>query len=208
MYPILNKPLIQWTFKQARYSTTIDHTFVSTDDKEIIELADTFEIESILRPKHLCTDSASSESALSHAIEYIQSNHNISPDIIVFLQATSPLRLHNDIDNAIDIFINTKADSLFSATKLDDLTLWKNKNENWQSLNFDYKNRLRRQDMLSNYIENGSIYIFKPQILKKTNNRLGGKISMYEMNFWQTWEIDTINEVDLIEFYMKKYKLN
>ena len=62
--------------------------------------------------------------------------------------------------------------------------------------------------MLSNYIENGSIYIFKPQILKKTNNRLGGKISMYEMNFWQTWEIDTINEVDLIEFYMKKYKLN
>ena len=62
--------------------------------------------------------------------------------------------------------------------------------------------------MVPNYVENGSIYIFKPQILKSTNNRLGGKISIYEMEFWQTWEIDTISEIDLIEFYMKKYKLN
>ena len=62
--------------------------------------------------------------------------------------------------------------------------------------------------MPPNYVENGSIYIFKPQILKNTNNRLGGKISIYEMAFWQTWEIDTLNEIDLIEFYMKKYKLN
>tara|TARA_Y100000588_G_scaffold390539_1_gene496333 strand:- start:2329 stop:2649 length:321 start_codon:yes stop_codon:yes gene_type:complete len=106
------------------------------------------------------------------------------------------------------MFLKTNSDSLFSATKLDDLTLWENKNEDWESINFDYTQRLRRQDMSPNYIENGSIYIFKPQILKNTNNRLGGKISMYEMAFWQTWEIDTLNEIDLIEFYMKKYKLN
>ena len=62
--------------------------------------------------------------------------------------------------------------------------------------------------MVPNYVENGSIYIFKPKILKSDNNRLGGKISIYEMKFWQTWEIDTIDEIDLIEFYMKKYKLN
>ena len=61
--------------------------------------------------------------------------------------------------------------------------------------------------MPENYIENGSIYIFKPEILYSHNNRLGGKIITYEMQFWQTWEIDTIHEIDLIEFYMKKYKL-
>ena len=61
--------------------------------------------------------------------------------------------------------------------------------------------------MPENYIENGSIYIFKPEILKNNKNRIGGKIIVYEMQFWQTWEIDTIHEIDLIEFYMKKYKL-
>ena len=62
--------------------------------------------------------------------------------------------------------------------------------------------------MLPNYIENGSIYIFKPEILDNHNNRLGGKISTYEMQFWQTWEIDSIHEIDLVEFYMSKYKLD
>ena len=100
------------------------------------------------------------------------------------------------------------ADSLFSATKLSDLTLWEKENESWRSVNFDYQNRLRRQDMPKNYIENGSIYIFKPEILDNHNNRLGGKIIAYEMQFWQTWEIDTIHEIDLIEYYMKKYKLD
>ena len=61
--------------------------------------------------------------------------------------------------------------------------------------------------MPPSYIENGSIYIFKPEILENNNNRLGGKIIAYEMQFWQTWEMDTIHEIDLIEFYMKKYKL-
>ena len=84
-----------------------DLFFFSDPEPVFKKIADASEVETIHRPKHLCTDNATSESALYHAIEYIQSNHNISPDIIVFLQATSPLRLHNDIDNAIDVFINT-----------------------------------------------------------------------------------------------------
>ena len=141
-------------------------------------------------------------------IKVIISEYLISPDIIVFLQATSPLRLIDDIDNALKHFLNEKADSLFSVTKFDDLTLWKKENNRWKSLNFDYKNRLRRQNMSVNYIENGSIYIFKPEILIKYNNRLGGKMIIYEMKFWQTWEIDSMQEVDLIEYYMKKYNLD
>ena len=111
------------------------------------------------------------------------------------------------LDNAINLFKKEEADSLFSATRLSDLTLWEKSNNNWRSTNFDYQNRFRRQDMTPNYIENGSIYIFKPEILINHNNRLGGKIISYEMQFWQTWEIDSIHEIDLIEFFMVKYKL-
>ncbi len=145
---------------------------------------------------------------LLHALEVINDDYSIHPDIIVFLQATSPLRLFDDIDKSINHFINEDVDSMFSVTMLDDLTLWQNENNKWKSLNFDYLSRLGRQQMPNNYIENGSIYITKPRILKKYNNRLGEKISVYEMKFWQTWEIDTIEEIDLIEYYIKKYKLN
>ena len=185
----------------------IDYTFVSTDDDQIAKLAKNCGVKTIIRPDHLCKDDSTSESALLHAIEYIKSEHQVSPDIIIFLQATSPLRLQNDIDKAINLFIKMEGDSLFSATKLNDLTLWEKENDDWRSINFDYQNRLRRQDMLPNFIENGSIYIFKPEILENNNNRLGGKIIAYEMKFWQTWEIDSIHEIDLIEFYITKYKL-
>ena len=208
LYPVLNKPLIEWTFKQSLSASNIDYTFVSTDDEKITRLAENCGVKTILRPDNLCRDDSTSESALHHAIENIKSEHQILADIIVFLQATSPLRLYDDIDNAVSLFNKEEADSLFSATRPSDLTLWEKENESWRSVNFDYQNRLRRQDMPKNYIENGSIYIFKPEILDNHNNRLGGKIIAYEMQFWQTWEIDTIHEIDLIEFYMKKYKLD
>jgi len=207
IYPILNKPLVEWTFEQAKKSKLINSIFVSTNDNSVMNLASNNEINIIKRPKSLCYDDSTSESALVHALEIIQSKHNICPDIVVFLQATSPLRKNNDIDNAIKQFIGENLDSLFSATKIDDLTLWQKKNNYWRSINFDYKNRKPRQLMPTNYIENGSIYIFKPDILLTNNNRLGGKVGVYEMKFWQTWEIDTIEEIDLIEFYMQKWKL-
>ena len=197
--------MIEWSFLQAKQSKIIEEVFVSTDDQKIIELSGEYNVKSIKRPMHLAGDNVSSESALIHAIDKIKKIYNINPEIIVFLQATSPLRKKNDIDNAISKFVNKSADSLFSVTSFDDLTLWKRNKDKWESINFDYKNRLRRQDMPLNYVENGSIYIFKKEILEKFKNRIGGKIISYDMDFWQTWELDTIEEVDLIEFYMKKH---
>jgi len=86
------------------------------------------------------------------------------------------------------------------------------RNGKWQSVNYDYKNRGIRQNRKPQFVENGSIYIFKPRVIRKYNNRIGGKLSLYEMEFWQTWQIDTIEEIDLIEYYfntkIKKEMLN
>ena len=64
---------------------------------------------------------------------------------------------------------------------------------------------MRRQDRNPQFVENGSIYMFKPEILYKFNNRIGGKMVMFAMEFWQTWEIDTIEEIDLLSFYYNKF---
>ncbi|GAG59116.1 unnamed protein product, partial [marine sediment metagenome] len=72
------------------------------------------------------------------------------------------------------------------------------------SVSYDYKNRVRRQERPPLYLENGSIYIFKPEVLVKYNNRLGGKISMYIMDYWKSFDIDTIEDIEVCEYFMRK----
>ena len=112
-----------------------------------------------------------------------------------------------DIKKAINRFQKTKCDSLFSASEIGDFYMWKKKGKKLTSLNYDYQNRSRRQDFSNQYVENGSIYIFKPQILKKFNNRLAGKIEISLMEFWKSFEIDSYEDIDLCETLMKHYIL-
>ncbi len=207
IYPVAGKPLLAWTIQQALASKSIERVFVTTDDPAIAEVASTYGSEVIIRPPELSGDKASSESAILHAVGVIERDYHIPIDIIVFLQATSPLRKPDDIDNAVQLFLKKGADSLISVKKPDDLTLWESRAGKWESVNFDYRNRGMRQDRPTQFIENGSIYIFKPETLAVFGNRIGEKLSAYEMEFWQTWEIDTLEEIDLIEYYITKKHL-
>jgi YrbI family 3-deoxy-D-manno-octulosonate 8-phosphate phosphatase len=71
-------------------------------------------------------------------------------------------------------------------------------------LNYDYRKRQREQDMHKQYRENGSIYVFHPSILRQYNNRLGGKIAVYEMDYWSSFQIDMPEHVDLVEWIMHR----
>ncbi|MBZ4219777.1 MAG: acylneuraminate cytidylyltransferase family protein [Chlorobium sp.] len=204
IYPVAGKPLLAWTVLQALASTSIERVFVTTDDEAIAKVASEYGAEVIVRPLELAGDKASSESAILHASRVIERDHNMPLSTIVFLQATSPLRKPDDIDRAVGLFIREGADSLISVTRADDLTLWESRAGKWASVNFDYRNRGMRQDRPTQFIENGSIYIFKPETLTSFGNRIGEKLTAYEMEFWQTWEIDTLEEIDLIEYFMYK----
>jgi N-acylneuraminate cytidylyltransferase len=207
IYPVAGKPLLAWTIIQALASTSIEKVFVTTDDQAIANVASRYGAQVIVRPPELAGDKASSESAILHAASIIEGDYNMPLSTIVFLQATSPLRKPDDIDRAVELFMQEGADSLISVTRADDLTLWESREGKWASVNFDYRNRGMRQDRPTQFIENGSIYIFKPEILAAFGNRIGEKLSVYEMEFWQTWEIDTIEEIDLIEYYLYKKNL-
>lgn len=196
------KPLIAWSILQSKSTELIDEVYVSSDDDEIIDVSCKYGAKAIHRPKELATDFSTSEEALLHAISIIEKEIDI--DLVVFLQATAPLREKKDIVEALAEFRANKVDSLFSAARLEDFFIWKRTHDGFISMNYDYKNRIRRQDIEEQYVENGSIYIFKPFILKKYNNRLGGKIGIYEMEFWKTWEINTMEDKELCEWYFEK----
>lgn len=196
-------PLIVWTIKQAKKSKYIDEIYISTDDKDIASVSEKHEAKIIWRPKEISGDFSSSEEALKQAVNEIYKKDPKAIDYIVFLQTTSPLRETKDIDNAVDKIISERADSLFSGAEIGDFYIWGKKGEKLGSLNYDYKNRKRRQEFGKQFVENGSIYIFKPEVLFEYNNRLAGKISISEMEFWKSFEIDDFENLKFCEELFK-----
>lgn len=199
---LANLPLIAHSIMSAREANMVDKVYVSTDDRKIAEIAQDYGAEVIDRPEELANDTASSESALIHAVEQIEAT-GIELNLVVFLQCTSPIRTEEDIDNAIKKVTTEGADSLLSVSP-NHRFLWQEVDDVAQSINYDYRRRLRRQDMQPQYVENGSIYIFKPWVLKELNNRLGGKICLFPMSEAASWEIDSLLDFEIAESLLKK----
>ena len=202
------KPLICWTIKQLQMVKEISSVWVSSDSEKILEISKEFGTEIIRRPSEISGDRAVSEEAWLHALKYIE-NEIGAVDIVVAPQVTSPLRDPGDIERGIRDFNIQKYDSLFSCSPAKDLCLWeKNSAGELCSVNYNYKVRKRRQDISKQYIENGSFYLFKPEILRKHNNRLGGKIGIVEMDYWKMLEIDSIEDLKICEALMKTFLLD
>jgi len=197
---LAGKPLIAHSILDAKESKLIDKVYVSTDSLEIAKVSRNYGAEVIHRPDELASDTASSESALSHAVSKIEET-GIFPEIIVFLQCTSPIRTGADIDRAITQFKSENADSLLSVSPCHKF-IWEQVDGVAKSINYDYRYRQRRQDLRPQFTENGSIYIFKPWVLKDLGNRLGGKISIFLMSEESGWEIDSTSDFEIVEFLM------
>jgi len=196
--------MIAWSILQARCSELVDQVFVTSDEAEILATAEAWGASGIQRPQEFASDTASSESALQHAVNWIESHHR-RPDLVVFLQATSPLREPKDITGAILQMESDQADSLLSCTPLEDFFIWQPSPQGYISTNYDYRNRPRRQDLGEQYLENGSIYLFTPEVLRRYNNRLGGNIAIFRMAGWKSVQLDNIELKSLVEWYMREY---
>jgi len=201
---LAGKPLIVHSIEQALDSKTITRVLVSTDDPEIAGVSTQYGAEVIWRPADISGDTASSEVALLHALAFLEQAEGYHPSLVVFLQATSPLRRPCDIDNAINKLIIDGADSLLSLTESIEF-IWSKSGDEFISTTFNYKDRRRRQELNPVYYENGSIYVFKPEILVKNKNRLGGKVSAYIMESWQRADIDDYESLEWCEWLYRKY---
>jgi N-acylneuraminate cytidylyltransferase len=201
------RPLLAWSILQASLAQGVDEVFVTSNDEEILGVAREYGATPILRPAELATDTATSEAALEHALTVIEQERKGPVDLVVFLQATSPLREPSDIDGAIRTLRAEGADSLFSMALLDDFCMWTRTGGELKGLGFDPWNRGRRQDREPILLENGSIYVFKPEVLRTVGNRLGGKLAVHEMAFWKSYEIDEIHQVELCRYYFERHNL-
>ncbi len=112
---LAGKPLVQWTIEQAKSSKYITRVVVSTDDGEIAQIAGQAGAEIILRPSTLAQgEEGSMVRTVKHALEYLEKYQDYKPLTIVLLQPTSPLKSVEDIDGAIEAYLQRLGDSVIS----------------------------------------------------------------------------------------------
>jgi len=95
-------PLIAFSIAAGLASERISRVIVSTDDEEIAEIAKEYGAEvPFLRPEELSKDITPDLPVFQHALEWLQSNDQYQPQIVVQLRPTSPLRRKEHIDQAV-----------------------------------------------------------------------------------------------------------
>jgi CMP-N,N'-diacetyllegionaminic acid synthase len=199
------KPLLAWSIIQAIGAEGITSTWVSSDELEILDVAKKYGANLIERPENLSVDTSTSESGWLHALNVLEAK-GMSVDLIVGLQATSPLRESSDIDQAIEDFHSQDCDSLLSVAPFNDFLIWEPDTKPGHiSTNYDYKNRGRRQDRKERFHENGSIYIFPPDILRNHNNRLGDRVGISIMPMWKSPQIDDYEDLRVCAATMREF---
>ncbi|HRJ48968.1 MAG: acylneuraminate cytidylyltransferase family protein [Phycisphaeraceae bacterium] len=194
----LGRPLLAWSISHAREARPVERIIVSTDDDEIADVSRQSGAEVIRRPPQLATDQAPSEPAIIHALESAYPDRALMPELVVFLQATSPIRDPGDVGGAIDLLLRRGADSLVSVTPSHDF-LWLDRGDTAVPLNYNPAHRPRRQDMPARYRENGSLYVMRTEGLLRHRCRLFGSIALYVMDEVRSFQIDTPGDFAVCE---------
>jgi len=198
-----DKPLRSHSILHAQKSKYNMRIIVSTDSKEYQQIANKYGAETpFLRPPEISLDNSLDIDFIKHTIKWLKIHENYNPDIILQLRPTSPTRKVDDIDKALDLFIENidNYDSLRSVIEFDKYPYKMYNIENniliplFNSVNSitEPYNSLR-QLLPKCYLHNGYIDIFKTNIIE--NNTISGKkILPFVMDYNNNIDIDTEND--------------
>jgi CMP-N-acetylneuraminic acid synthetase len=193
---LAGKPLSAWTLEAAAASVHVGSVYVSTDSDEIAKVVQGLGlgVKVISRPAEFATDAASTESVMLHFMREVEF------DVLVTIQATSPLLTAQDLDKAIAQFHEQQLDSMLSAVRTKRF-FW---NDDASPINYNPLHRPRRQNFTGTLMENGAFYITKKEVLERYHCRLGGKIGVYEMDESSAVEIDEPEDWERVERLLLK----
>ena len=201
--PFCGKPLVCWNIEALEACPLVDEIVVATDSDEIehVVVSRNYSKTQVYRrsAENAC-DTASTESVM---LEYIRYAHLQEEVVFMLVQATSPLTKTSHFTEALQQYEKGEFDSM--------LTCVRNKRFFWNadgaSLNYDYRHRPRRQEFAGLLMENGAFYINTVGKILLSGNRLSGKIGIYEMPEYTSFEIDEPDDWEVMENLMRKHVL-
>jgi len=205
--PLAGRSLLGWTIAAAQAATTVSRVVVSTDDAEIAAETQREGAEVVWRPAEISGDTASSESALLQVLYFLAEQENYHPDLVVFLQCTSPLTLAEDIDHTVELLQQEKADTALTGTAFH-YFVWKvDQQGQAEGVNHDKRFRPRRQDREPQYLENGAVYVMKTAGFLEYKHRFFGKTVMSLMPAERCFEIDEPVDFKIAENLLREREI-
>lgn len=204
-----NKPLIFYTISAALSSSHCNNTIVSTEDVSIAEYARSQGVNvPFLRPDLLAEDNSSQVDVLNNALEWSYDNNELI-DAVILLQPTSPFRTYQHIEEAVELFEKSNADTLTSVCPAREhpYYMWEKKGDELKPFFSIEHQTVIRQDLPSVFAENGAIYIIK-SLLIESKQFYGERIIPYVMDFHCSIDIDTYDDLEFAEFLIKEGKIH
>jgi CMP-N,N'-diacetyllegionaminic acid synthase len=192
---LAGRPLIDYTARAARESSVLDRIILSTDSNEIAEAGRRSGLEvPFMRPASLAEDDTPMLPVVRHAIDTLSAG-GWTPDVIVLLQPTSPLRRPSHVRDAVTMLRETKADSVVTVVELP------------RHLSPDYVMRIddgvlrpflpdgarltRRQDARAAYSRDGTVYACWRATLDRWGTIYGERCQPLIVNAADSLSIDT-----------------
>ena len=205
--PIGGKPLLDWSLDQLLAHSGVDRVVVSTDSPEILAHAVAKGALDIgLRPAHLATDTAGKWGVWQHAL---QASEALVGPVTAFLDldATSPLRLPQDITDALALFEAEHPDMVMSCCEA-------RKNPYFNLVEPDASGALHvckplpggvvaRQQAPVVYEHAASTYVVDPAYLKRASKLFEGRVIPYLMPPERCIDIDTEFDFKIVEFLLQ-----
>lgn len=202
--PVGGRPLIAWTIEAALASRYVDSVILSSDDAEIIAVAQQWGCAApFVRPAELASDTADSLQVVRHAI--VATDRRF--DVVVLLQPTSPMRVAEDIDAALELFAQGGATSCVSVCEPDKSPYWMFKSGEDGFLHSLFPPEQipdRRQDAVPVSALNGAIYVAGAAHLEAGGSFLSDRTAAYAMPKQRSFDIDTELDLEIVDFLMTK----
>jgi CMP-N-acetylneuraminic acid synthetase len=180
---VAGRTLIARAITSALAAETVDEVVVSTDGDAIAAEAVAAGATVVWRPAELSGDEASSESALLHALDMIAipgpgTDENAAPEVLLFLQATSPFIDPADLDRAVTRVLEGSADSVLAAAP-SHAFLWRVAEDGSAiAVNHDAATRPRRQDRAPEFRETGAFYAVRVAAFREARHRFVGRVEL------------------------------
>ncbi|QPJ64077.1 MAG: acylneuraminate cytidylyltransferase family protein [Candidatus Nitrohelix vancouverensis] len=202
-------PLFAHSIKQAQQSKLFDCIVVSSDSEAILRAATVYGADyAIIRPENLATDNAPKLPAIQHALLASEKLANARFDVVVDLDATSPLRVPLDIENMVQILEEENVSNVISgcpARRSPYFNLVELGEDGFVRLSKPLKNSVtRRQDSPKCYDMNASIYVWQREALLKNDSIFNRDTRLYVMPEERSMDIDSALDFEFVEFLYKR----
>jgi len=161
--PLGGKPLVAWSIEAARGAPRLSRLVVSSDDREVLDIAASYDERlPLARPAQLATDTSLAIEFVRHALETLEGQGEEPFEAVVIIQPSSPLTLPADIDATVDLLATSGAESAVSVVQLDHaIHPWKMKvldGDRLLSYLVDERGRTAAHELPPIYVRNCSVY--------------------------------------------------